>query len=93
MRFGNADPVMPRPDPVSNGGGCDPLQEKQYLRDGIGTDLGRSEMANTTALLTQYIGYICKQAGLELIPDEPAASCSDRGFTPRATGCSSSRPA
>ena len=61
--------------------GCDPLQEKQYLRDGIGTDLGRSEMANTTALLTQYIGYICKQAGLELIPDEPAASCSDRGFT------------
>ena len=38
-------------------------------------------MANTTALLTQYIGYICKQAGLELIPDEPAASCSDRGFS------------
>ena len=61
--------------------GCDPLQEKQYLRDGIGTDLGRSEMGNTTALLTQYIGYICKQAGLELIPDEPAASCSDRGFS------------
>ena len=60
--------------------GCDPLQEKQYFRDGIGTDLGRSEMANTTALLTQYIGHICKQAGLELIPDEPAASCSDRSF-------------
>ena len=61
--------------------GCDPLQEKQYLRDGIGTDLGRPEMANATTLLNQYIGYICKQAGLELIPDEPAASCSDRGFT------------
>ena len=62
--------------------GCDPLQEKHYLREGIGTDLSRPEMANTTALLTQYIGYICKQAGLELIPDESAASCSDRSFTP-----------
>ena len=61
--------------------GCDPFQEKQYLRDGIGTDLSRPEIANATTLLNQYIGYICKQAGLELIPDEPAASCSDRGFT------------
>jgi hypothetical protein len=61
--------------------GCDPFQEKRYLRDGIGTDLSRPEIADATALLNQYIGYVCKQAGLELIPDEPAASCSDRGFT------------
>jgi hypothetical protein len=61
--------------------GCDPFQEKQYFREGIGTDLSRPEIANATALLNQYIGYICKQAGLELVPDEPAASCSDRGFT------------
>ncbi len=61
--------------------GCDPFQEKQYLRDGIGTDLSRPEIADATTLLNQYIGYVCKQAGLELIPDEPAASCSDRGFT------------
>ena len=61
--------------------GCDPLQESQYFRDGIGTNLNGPEIASATALLNQYIGYICKQAGLELIPDEPAASCSDRGFT------------
>src|SRR5262245_51346127 len=61
--------------------GCDPLQENQYFRDGIGTSLNGPEIASATALLNQYIGYICKQAGLELIPDEPAASCSDRNFT------------
>jgi len=37
-------------------------------------------MADATALLNQYIGHICKQAGLELIPDQPAATCSDRSF-------------
>ena len=60
--------------------GCDPLRETQYFRDGIGTDLSRPEMADATALLNQYIGHICKQAGLELIPDQPAATCSDRSF-------------
>jgi hypothetical protein len=60
--------------------GCDPLRETQYFRDGIGTELSRPEMANATALLNQYIGHICKQAGLELIPDQPAATCSDRSF-------------
>jgi len=60
--------------------GCDPLRETQYFRDGIGTDLGRPELANATVLLNQYIGHICTQAGLELIPDQPAATCSDRSF-------------
>ena len=61
--------------------GCDSLQENQYFRHGIGTNLDGPEIASATALLNQYIGYICKQAGLELIPDESAASCSDRNFT------------
>jgi hypothetical protein len=60
--------------------GCDPLRETQYFRDGIGTDLSRPEMATATILLNQYIGHICKQAGLELIPDQPADTCSDRSF-------------
>src|SRR5262245_2293816 len=60
--------------------GCDPLQETRYLRDGIGTDLARPEMADATAVLNRYIGHICKQAGLELIPDQSAQTCSDRGF-------------
>ena len=61
--------------------GCDPLQEQRFFRDGIGSNLNGPEIADATTLLTQYIGYICKQAGLELIPDQPAASCSDRTFT------------
>lgn len=60
--------------------GCDPRLESQYFREGIGTDLNRPQLADATQILNLYIGHICKQAGLDIAPDEPAASCTGRHF-------------
>jgi hypothetical protein len=43
--------------------GCSAL-ETQYFREGIGTDLYRSDLPERTQLLGVYINYICLQAGL-----------------------------
>lgn len=61
--------------------GCDPRLESHYFREGIGTDLNRPELAEATQILSLYVGHICKQAGLDIAPDEPAASCTGRHFT------------
>jgi hypothetical protein len=62
--------------------GCDPFQEGKYFREGIGTDLNRPELASSTALLDQYIAYICRQAGLDYSPDGPTVYCNSHGFKP-----------
>lgn len=61
-------------------GGCDPRLESQYFREGIGTELNRPDLADATQVLSLYVGHICKQAGLDIAPDEPAASCTGRHF-------------
>jgi len=46
--------------------GCDSL-DRRYFREGIGSDLSTADLPQETQLQEQYIGYICRQAGLPLV--------------------------
>jgi hypothetical protein len=50
--------------------GCDPATDNKYFYEGAGKDLYSVEGANQTALLNEYINYICGQAG------NPGGTCS-----------------
>jgi hypothetical protein len=43
--------------------GCDPVTERRYITEGAGVDLYTSDRANQTALLNEYINFVCVQAG------------------------------
>jgi hypothetical protein len=49
---------------------CDPATDNRYFYEGAGKDLYSTEGANQTALLQEYINYICDQAGY------PGGTCS-----------------
>src|SRR5262245_62583589 len=46
---------------------CDPL-DKRFFREGIGTELYTAELPERTQVQDLYLGYICHQAGLSVIP-------------------------
>ena len=63
-------------------GGCNPT-ETRFMREGIGTELYSSELAATSQLQEAYIGYICQQAGLTVVPTGDILLCSPIGMGPR----------
>ena len=54
--------------------GCN-ISDTQYVREGVGTNLYRSDLPNETDLLNQYVDYICQQGNLS--PDGVVLSCND----------------
>jgi hypothetical protein len=58
--------------------GCDPL-DRRYFREGIGTDLYTSELPERTQVQDLYVGYICHQAGLSVIPSGGRIPLCDEG--------------
>jgi len=58
-------------------GGCDPVAENKLFREGVGTDLSRPDIAAVTRSQDIYIGYICQQAGLDVVRSGDAVRCSD----------------
>ena len=58
--------------------GCDPVTERQYVREGIGTELHTDNIVDRTNLQDTYVAHICEQAGLT------AASCGIESFNSTA---------
>jgi hypothetical protein len=58
--------------------GCNWVQDRDYYREGIGSDLNSASLAEATAVLEQYITFICEQAA---IPD-PAQTCNAGNLPP-----------
>jgi hypothetical protein len=56
--------------------GCDPATERQYVREGVGTDLYTDNITGRTQLQDIYVAHICEQAGLA------AGSCAVDNFSP-----------
>lgn len=56
---------------------CSPSEEARMLREGIGTELTRQDIAAATQAQTAYLGYLCQQAGLPTIRTAHAVRCSD----------------
>jgi len=56
--------------------GCDPLTDRRYNREGVGTELYTSEVAAATEAQDHYVAYICNQAGLA------AQNCAIDTFSP-----------
>lgn len=63
--------------------GCDPVTDRQYVREGVGVELGYSRLNEVTASQEDYIDYICQQAGYSaLTPMGRISSCMDnQGWT------------
>jgi hypothetical protein len=57
--------------------GCDPIAENRLFREGIGSDLSRSDLADATRLQNAYLGYMCQQAGLDAVRDGDAFRCAE----------------
>jgi hypothetical protein len=55
--------------------GCDPVQFNRTVKYGIGTELYSPAMARDTANLQAYLGYLCVQAGLDLVPSATGPAC------------------
>lgn len=60
-------------------GGCDPVAENRLYREGIGTDLSRSDMAQVTRAQDIYLGYLCAQAGVPVVGSGDQIRCVDDG--------------
>jgi hypothetical protein len=58
--------------------GCDSPGGGTLLRQGIGTDLSHSGLAQATTLQDRYVALICRQAGLGAFASEE--DCADQGF-------------
>ena len=54
--------------------GCDRVSE-QYFREGVGSDLSYSQLAQATQLEGDYIHYICRQAGNPPVETPTGPSC------------------
>jgi len=60
---------------------CDPVLEQQYYKEGIGTEVVRSNSVDVTALQDLYLSELCRQAGLVPIGSEDGA-CQLPGASP-----------
>src|SRR5258708_37650736 len=60
--------------------------DQRYVREGAGTDLYWSGLADATYLQELYIGYICQQAGLPVVAQGDGPRCNDITFGPRDWG-------
>jgi hypothetical protein len=54
---------------------CDLLLERQYFREGIGTDLYTSRLPEESRLQDAYVAYICQQAGMATAGPGGEATC------------------
>lgn len=55
---------------------CNPVLDRQYFREGVGSNLYRDDLPEVTRLQEVYIAYICQQAGLA----GPGETCANMGF-------------
>jgi hypothetical protein len=60
--------------------------DQRYVREGAGTDVYWSGLADATYLQELYIGYICQQAGLPVMMQGEALRCNDAALGPRDWG-------
>lgn len=60
--------------------GCDPVTDRVFFRQGIGTELNSGDIAASTSAQNEYVKYICEQAGLELAPDGGCGSSSPKSW-------------
>ncbi len=62
--------------------GCD-LPDRRDFRERIGTELYTPELPEQTRLQDFYVGYICQQAGVPVVPSgEPFPLCDDPSVGP-----------
>jgi hypothetical protein len=61
--------------------GCNTL-DREYVRQGIGTDLGSVELPETSNLQDIYVGEICRQAGLRVTRQGDFLVCEEVGLRP-----------
>jgi hypothetical protein len=64
--------------------GCDPFSEGKLYREGIGTELGRTGLADATRAQDDYIGFLCQQAGLEVSRSGDRMRCLADGIGSRS---------
>lgn len=57
---------------------CDPVSER-YFREGAGTDLNSSNLAQSSQLQDEYVAYICAEAGYSLVDPSGGTSCFANG--------------
>lgn len=57
-------------------GGCDTL-DGRYIREGVGTELYSTDIAEGARLQELYVGFICQQAGLEFSLTADAMVCRE----------------
>lgn len=59
---------------------CDPTQEYQYYKEGIGTEVVRDGSAGVTTLQDLYLSELCRQAGI--VPIGASDGCWPAGASP-----------
>lgn len=58
---------------------CNPINDKRYMDEGAGVELGYSSIADATARQDIYVKEICQQAGFSMPESsDRAASCLDK---------------
>jgi hypothetical protein len=64
--------------------GCNTL-DRNYLREGVGTDVTAADIVTTTNLQQIYFGEVCRQAGLPVRPTpEGIPLCDELAMSPAA---------
>jgi hypothetical protein len=63
--------------------GCNFQQDRDFYREGIGSDLNWSGLAQQTQILEQYIAFICEQAGFPTVVVDGVLTCSTTNLSPR----------
>jgi hypothetical protein len=61
--------------------GCSSV-DGDYLRDGIGTNLGTPDLPQVSYLQDVYVGEICRQAGLRVLQQGDVLVCDEVGMRP-----------
>lgn len=61
---------------------CDPVTDRQYVREGVGVELNSTKLVDATASQNEYIDQVCRQAGYHSYSEGKISSCLDRdGWT------------
>jgi hypothetical protein len=63
--------------------GCNLQQDRNFYREGIGSDLNWSGLAQQTQILEQYISFICEQAGFPTVVVDGVLTCSTTNLSPK----------
>jgi hypothetical protein len=63
--------------------GCNLQQDRNFYREGIGSDLNWSGLAEQTQILEQYIVFICEQAGFPTVVVDGLLTCSTTNLSAR----------